>query len=602
MSNAKEYASHSQTLEDIVRLRGKEAFERHDGLANSAYFFLQAQLLQDEKRANWCMARGYAILAIFCKNKDLFEEAARFYDLSSEAFSRDPLCSHQAQLQLVNGLGCKATIASKKKNFAETSRLYEQQAKIFRELGKPKEAVYCEARKLEAQSREFDAIQDYPKASELLQKASDALGSTNENLKLALHASSFMSMGKLARKNENYEGAIEYYQKAAEEFKKTGNSKEEYMCRGAACECQAFMLKSDPNRDYGEIAAAFLKGTEYYEKSQTSFSIVCKADAYKYLALKARQEGKREEAERLFTESKSYSYTMFCRADSPRRRGFFRQSVLWCEGMAVACRAETMLMGNIQRKQKMNEVIQLLARASSLFSRAGDVFQAEIVGGLVSFAMAIDAFNDGHLSQANDMVKTASKDLPSGLFHSMTTPQVTSSWQPLAYAVSMINDLDSYRRKLDAEKGFSFEARIRELLSKMYPTYEKIEEISFVPEDDEIGIVFKDATPIEIDALGTRRHDSCLNLLVGEAKNSSKCVPYDEALKFIKKIQFVDRRYAKVASLMSLRKAEIKDRVFVSRTKIDPNAESLLLKNEVRIIEADSIDELFKRHHMFRLP
>jgi hypothetical protein len=270
--------------------------------------------------------------------------------------------------------------------------------------------------------------------------------------------------------------------------------------------------------------------------------------------------------------------------------------------MALACKAEITLMDNIQRKQKMNEVIQLLARASSLFSRAGDVFQAEIVAGFASFAMAIDAFSDGNLPLANDMIKTAGKGLPSGLFHSMTTPQVTSSWQPLAYAVSMINDFDSYRRKLDAEKGFSFEARIRELLSKMYPIYEKIEEISFVPEDDEIGIVFKDATPVEIDALGTRRHDNCLNLLVGEAKNLSRSIPYDEALKFIKKIQFVDRRYAKVASLMSLRKAEIKDRVFVSRTKIDPNAESLLLKNDVRIIEGDSLDELFKRHHMFRLP
>jgi tetratricopeptide (TPR) repeat protein len=541
-------------------------------------------------------------LAIYCKQRDFFEEAARYYELASKIFSRDPSNATQARLQLVNGLGCKAIIASKKNNYAEASRLYEQQAKIFIELGKPIEATYCEARKLEAQSREFDAIQDYGKASELLQKASDTIGNTNEKLKLSFHASSVMLIGKLAKKGEQYEKAIEYFQKAAEEFRKASNSIEECMCRGEAYECEAFMLKSDPKRDYGEIAAAFLKGAEYYEKSVISFSLVCKADAYKYLALKARQEGKREEAERLFTESKSCSYTMFCQADSPRRRSFFRQSVLWCEGMAITCKAEKMLMDNIQRKQKMNEVIQLLARASSLFSIADDVFQVEIVAGLVSFAMAIDAFNDGDLPQANDMVKTAGKNLPSGLFHSMTTPQVTSSWRPLAYAVSMMNDFDSYRRKLDTEKGYSFEARIRELLSKMYSIYETIEEISFVPEDDEIGIVFKDATPIEIDALGTRRHDDCLCLLVGEAKNLSKSVPFDEALKFLKKIQFVDRRYAKVANLMSLSKAEIKDKVFVSRTRLDSNAKNLLLKNSVRIIEADSIDDLFKKHHMYRLP
>lgn len=541
-------------------------------------------------------------MAIYCKQRDFFEEAARYYELASEVFSRDPSNATQARLQLVNALGCKATIASKKKNYAETSRLYEQQAKTFIELGKPREATYCEARKLEAQSREFDAIQDYGKASELLQKASDTIGNTNEKLKLSFHASSVMSIGKLAKKGEQYEKAIEYFQKAAEEFNKIDNSFEEAMCRGAAYECKAFLLKSDPKKDFGEIATAFLKGAEYYEKSLTSYSLVCKADGYKFMALKARTEGKREEAERLFTESKSYSYTMLCRANTPRQRDFFRSSVLWCEGMATVTNAERLLMDNIQRKQKMNEVIRLLARASSLLSRSGDNSQAKIVASFANFAMAFDAFHDGNLPLANDLIKNAGKNLPPDLFRSMTTPQVTSSWQPLAYALSIISDVDLYRRKLEAEKGYSFEARIRELLSKMYPIYETIEEISIVPEDDEIGIVFKDATPIEIDALGTRRHDDCLCLLVGEAKNLSKSVPFDEALKFLKKIQFVDRRYAKVANLMSLSKAEIKDKLFVSRTQLDSNAKSLLLKNGVCIIEADSIDGLFKKHHMYRLP
>lgn len=602
MSSADQYIRRKETLEDIIIKRGNEAFERHDNMGSAANFFLQAHVLQDEKRANWCLARGYAVLAICCKQNDFFEEAARYYELASNIFSKDPSSATQARLQLANGLGCKATIASQKKEFAETARLYEQQAKIFTELKKPTEATYCEARKLEAQSREFDAIQNHGKASELLQKASETIGSTNEKLKLSYHASSIMEIGKLARKEEQYERAIENFQKAAEEFNNVGNNIEEAMCRGEAFECKALLLKSDPKKDFGEIGANFLKGAEYYEKSSTSHSLMCKSDAYKYLALKAKEEGKREEAERLFTESKSYCYTMLCRANSPHQKELYTSSVLWLEGMATATQAERLLMDNIPRKRKMNEVIRLLGRASGLLSRSGDRFQAETVASFVSLAMAIDAFNDGKIPLANDLIKTASESLPRNLFRSMTTPEVTSSWQPVAYALSIIRDVDSYRRKLDTEKGYSFEARTRELLAKMYSNYETLEAISIIPEDDEIGIVFKDATPIEIDVLGTGRHDDILCLLVGEAKNISKNVPYDEALKFLKKIQFVEKRYAKVANLMSLKRAEIKDKVFVSRTQLEPSAKSLLLKNSVRIIEADSINELFKKHHMPLLP
>jgi len=547
-------------------------------------------------------ARGYVAMAISCKRKRLFAKAAKFYELASELFSRDPSRVTTARLLLANSLNCKAIVALKEKNFSESCGFFEEAEKIFEELGKPKEAVFCKAKKLEAQSREFEAIEDYEKASELLSKAAEALGETNKKLSASYQATSLVCLANSLKKVENYEPAAKYFEDAAEKFKQLGDSVHEAMCRGGAAECKAFQWKLDVNKGYDEIAQAFFKAAEHYEKARAPHALVCQADAHKYLGLDAKTRGARKEAEEYFAKAKTFLYEMLHRADSLRSKEFFGSGVLWYEGISIATRAENLLLQNIQKKQRMNGVVNLLARGASLFARSGDTKQAEIVSGLINFAIAIDAFHEGDIPRANAFVEEAKATLPPRFLHSVLKSEITSGWQPLRYALTMLQSFDSYRRKLETEKGFSFESRVRDLLRKMYPQYEKIEEKTFKPEEDEIGIVFKDKSPIEIDALGTQQKDNKLLLLVGEAKNLSKPVSFGEASKFLKKVQFVERRYEKITSLLSKDKPKIEHKVFVSRGPLISSAKDLLIKNNVNVIEGESLDKLFKKHHLFPLP
>jgi len=572
-----------------------------DKLAEAAYFLLEGSIVEDKNRTDWCLARGYTALAVFCKRKHFFSDASKFYELASQLFSKDPSRGNTSRLQLANSLHCKAMAALSEKNFSESCQFFEQAAKIYRELGKPNEATYCEGKMLEAQSIEFEAIEDYKKASELILKAADVISNTNKKLCEAYRATSIMYLGELTKKEENFEEALKYFENAAERFKQI-ESVMEANCKGKAMECKAFLLKLNIDRNYYEIAEAFFKASEYYEKTRQSYALICRGAANKYLALDAKTKGERQKANQLFTEAKSSYYQMLYRVHSPKAKQFFESSVLWCEGMATACIAEELLLENIQRKEKMNKVIDLLASAASLLSRSGDLEQAEIVSNLIHFAMAIDAFYDGNIAKANGFIEEARAALPPKFLHSLLKSEITSGWQPLRYALGWLEMLDNYRRRLETEKGYSFESRVRDLIRKMYTQYEKIEDKTFNPQEDEIGIVFKDKTPIEIDALGVRQEDKQLLLLVAEAKDVSRPVSFEEATKFLKKIQFVQRRYNKVARLQTLDEVKIEYMLFISKSLLVPSAKELLMKSNVDVIEGESIDELFKKYHLFPLP
>lgn len=589
-------------LKDRLISKVHESSERRDYLAKAAYFLLEARIAEDEKLCDFCLSGGYVALAIFCKHHHLLKEAADYYELASEIYARDAKSANTAQLQLANSLTCRSAAALLDNEFGDASSFLEQAAKIFRDLGKPNEVAYCESKNLEAQAREFASVEDYEKASELILKASEMIAQNNEKLAKAYQGNSFLFLATHLKKRENYEEAIKYFEQGGQKFREANDLFHESMCRGRALECRAFLLKFDVNRNYKEIAQSFMKASQEYSKIPGTWAIVCNADAHKFLALDAKIRGARREAEQLFMKAKSFYYEALHLTTTLRGKQFFKSSVLWCEGMTTAIKAERLLLENISKRRKMNEVVKLLARSASLLSRASDTKKAEMISGLTHFAIAIDAFHDGNISKANAFVKEARSTLPPKFLHSVLVSEVRSDWQPLRYALTMLDTFDNYSRKLEAEKGLSFESRVRDLFRKMYTQYETIEEKTFNPKEDEIGIVFKDKTPVEVDALGVRKEGNRLLLLVGEAKNTSKPISFDEALKFVKKTLFVERRYAKIADLQSMEKPKVIEKVFISTSRLTPSAKELLLKNKVKVFEGNSVSKLFKRFHLFPLP
>ena len=391
---------------------------------------------------------------------------------------------------------------------------------------------------------------------------------------------------------------------AAEEYKAIGNINSESICRGGALFCRALMLKSSPRHDYKIIAQTFNEAADEYGKVPAFLetSQICRGDFFKNSALDARLRGARQEAEKLFNQSKGFYYEVMKRTDSERKRRFLRSSVLWCEGMATASKAEELLLKNISSRRKMKDVLNLLAKSSTYLSNSGDYKMAYAVSGLSHFALAIDAFHDKDIPKANSFVTEAKSAIPSIFLHSMLDSEIHGGWEPLRYALKMLESFNKYALRLDKEKGYSFESRARDLLRKMFNQFESIEEKTFNPKDDEIGIVFDDRTPIEIDALGEKRRENKLFLLVGEAKNLSKPVSYREAIKFLKKISFVEKRYRKIADLQSMEKPKIIEKLFISTSELVPAAKEVLVKNNVKVFDGDSVNTLFKKFHLPSLP
>jgi hypothetical protein len=63
--------------------------------------------------------------------------------------------------------------------------------------------------------------------------------------------------------------------------------------------------------------------------------------------------------------------------------------------------------------------------------------------------------------------------------HSVLDSEVNVGWEPLRYALAMLESFDKYALRLEKEKGYSFESRARDLLRKMFGQFESIEEKTF---------------------------------------------------------------------------------------------------------------------------
>ena len=270
--------------------------------------------------------------------------------------------------------------------------------------------------------------------------------------------------------------------------------------------------------------------------------------------------------------------------------------------MIVETTAHNLLLTKIPKQEKLGEASQLLTRAAELFTKINDNKHALISSTFVMVTMAIDAFHEGDRKTAASLIKEAKSRLPSDFVFSMFEKDVKAGWHPLRYTMTMLKDFNKYARQVDTEKGFSFESRVRELLRKKYQQYQNIESKILLPEEKEIGIVFEDNTPIEIDAIGTYTIENRNHILIAEIKNITKDVGKDEIIKFLKKIDFIGKRYGTIARLQSLQKPIIDKKLFVSASDFDSNAVSIAEKNDIQLIRKQEIRDLMKKFQIYPIP
>ena len=527
----------------LLRSKIRTLTEQKNWLTCAAYWTLESMLHQERdelEQVDYCKARAYLSLALFYKESHELEKAAEYYEKAAELMLKHPNYSKGAKLQLANAFDCKARSAMHKKNYTDASKFFLQSSKLYEEIGKHKEANYSKLRAYESQAHQQAMNGEYLAASKTMETAAEIMREVDEKLYFSSIADSYIYKALYSQKNSEYKQAAEYFNKAAEYYSKARNEKLYFRTQGRAIQSLALHLRYT-GAPYSDISCKFREAAEYYLKASDYIpALVCKADAEKFEALEAKRKALWEKALKHLQNGKQILQQLLKICSREEERKKYQNGILWFEATAVETLANKKLLESILKKESMEEVTALLTHAGELFTSIGDMKHATINSTFTLIAMAIEAFHNGDIIKANNLIQEAKSLLPRDFAFRIFTDKIDEGWEPLRYTLDMIKSFDNYARKIEMEKGFSFESRIRELLRKMYPEY-RIEAKYFNPEHDEIGIVFKDKTPIEIDALGERIHEDRYRLLVAEIKNISKPVEKHEILKFIRKIKFERR-------------------------------------------------------------
>lgn len=200
------------------------------------------------------------------------------------------------------------------------------------------------------------------------------------------------------------------------------------------------------------------------------------------------------------------------------RRMRYIQGVRFFEAVILETEAQKQMMPLIQKHESLKEAIGLLRRAGDTFETLGEQKRADTNYFIAIVLMALEEFHAGNIGRANQILNGAKEQLL-GDFALSIYDQINESWQPLKYTLAMIEEFNRYSRRIETEKGFSFESRVREVLAREYSAYRIVESKSFAPDEDEIGIVFRDNSRIEIDIFGLRQEQRKYLLLIGEIKN-----------------------------------------------------------------------------------
>jgi tetratricopeptide (TPR) repeat protein/ribosomal protein S8 len=595
---------HEQDIVPIIRKKAVEALEC-DQLASAAYWQLEAELHfenGEEKQAKQCTARSSISLAIFSKRQGNHKDAAKYYEKAADIMAKYPEYSKNATLQRANALSSKARYLTQEGNFQESSTYYLKAAELFDKLGNAKEATYCKFMNLKSEAREQASYNEYVSAAKLLRDAGNLIKpyAVNHYFDCLAHAALYEK--NYAYSLGDFEEAAKASKEAASFFNKAKNEKLYFRALGTCAQLEGLDLERK-RAPFGKIAEKFKVAAEHYDKAlDFEASSVAFADSMKNFGLEAKKQGNFQGAIDCFSEGKRVLRELQYSSDKQEVIRNCQNGETWFEAMIVETKANHRLVEEIQQKKKLDDVARMLAHSADLFTQVGDYKHANINSTFIIVTMAIDAFHEEDYAKANELVREAKSRLPQDFASLIFEGEVKPGWEPLRYSLDALANFDKYARQIETEKGFSYESRIRDLLRKMFPEFAKIESIVFKPEEHEIGIVFDDNTPIEIDAFGTNVRGETMNILIAEIKNVSKPIGAREVNKFLKKMDFVAKRYSTIARLSSLKKAVVTNKLFLSSSGFQTPAMNLAEKNNIQIFNKEKIKTLLKRHSQYSLP
>jgi len=604
-SNLVSFFEHSDRgdplIEELIDDGRRDALQEDDKLKEAGLACLKAHFADNERVRDKLYSEAWIGLAVFCKRNRLVSRAKEFYQKAYEVLRKYPELGNSAMRQLANFLDCDRRIRLEKGDYQGAIQSCSEQESIWDKLGMPRQKAYCQCMKLEIQSYAAEQMGNYLRSSELWLQCSN-LASTFYRERAVSHSamSAEMEGRHFERLGDDVE-ASKCFERASSQYAKINDHHRANATLGMSHQFRAMGYKADATHSFEEIASEFWLAKEKYELAGfVEAAKVCEGDYHKYKGLYARQNGNYDEAIKHFQDGcliEAQIAQLF-----PMRASRHLASAKWFDGTILETEVERDILTLIPKRHSLDQCIGKLRRAGNSFSNIGAEQCARIDYCLSIILMAVDHFHAGRISESNRVLSGAKHELPPDFSFVLFEDQVSDGWQPLRYTVSIIEEFNRYSRKIETEKGFSFESRVREILRREYCSYDDIESRSFSPEDDEVGIVFPDKTPIEIDALGIRQAQTKMRLLVGEIRNQNEPVDFSALVRLRKKAEFLKVRYSKIARLQSLSGAEVETLLFVSRSGFALGEAGKTQPIDVLLIDKHEIDKMMKKHGLRAMP
>ena len=550
---------------EAKKLRDEKKFdEAADKFKEAAYAWKK---LRNERDYLWCMANHFFFKGV-ARSRDQKHEEAYFYFERSKGFYR---CMH-AEIGIAKQVNvCEANMFAEKAYTERTNHNYAVSANLF-----------------------FDACKLFTDISQV------------SRLKHEFQAYICLGLGEM--RNENYGKAKNYF-KIAEAI--ASDLKDDQLANWAKahmCECGYYYAKDEG--DLVGIINALKKIVGYYEKTNDHTGLlVSKADLAKYRGLWLKVKKKFVDAIQCFHDA--ISLHQQASDYDPKNQYRHQFSAFYDSALVKGTEADIDLLIN----NDYNSASIKYEEASKKFAKCADEKSASVYLNLSKLCKYL----------TNDSFKEATSILEKLSVDFKLPVRPTSIREFLSCTNSMIAEhtLEMVKTTIELDRGHSFEARVRELIlsfdnrevdgreiqvrpnsieSLKLSRYEKVERKIFKPRTDEIGIVFEDDTPIEIDILAERTEGNRRFLLLAECKHSpNKVFGTRELALFTKKADLAEVRYKKLADLSEEYQPIIEQKWFITTGNFDDNAIKFARSNNIILIGTTTLNRLLKRFEFPRI-
>jgi len=514
-----------------------------------------------------------------------------------------------------NAAWCEANIEASLGKDCFSARDYEgaiQHFDVARELhmriGNMKAAKFCSAYSKMSEVRLLRGRKDPARAMELVKSAEAAFLEASAEWEARLCKADYLYFaGDCKFKDGRFHEAREDFLEAAEIYERAGWERHSYYFKGRASEGDYRLAKLEGNVQAMIRALEF--ASLYYEKAGAQEPyFINMGDLYKFKGLNAKSKGKYEEALKNFRDAKEFYEK--ASGVSEQHRSRHKRSAEYVDALILSTRADYELMVRNDLKAASNFYL----RSAEIYNNLGDIHSASFNTNIGKLLRAVDR---GNAEQVVEILENLDGQYEVKPLSSSSIVKNVLKFVSAVAAILKQRHEEMLQELIEEDKGPGFEARVRELITKfdgrkvigsmigsrdkevVLHRYDEVSFRSFTPEDDEIGIVFGDKSVVEIDALAVRREGGRRYILVCECKHCpGKPVGIKDLDLLVRKAEFVERRYGKIAELEGEFKPVIEEKWFVTSGYFKKECEDYASSRHIRLIDLEKLNRLMK---VFRL-